>query len=130
MKVKCIHDKVTGDEWFQVPYGWPKGTRFGFLEVNKEYLVMGMFKGEGDLYCLIDDYGSIISYPIQLFEVVDSKIPDDWHFRMYTKQDPLYPYREAVWGYYELCFNDDHYDKLVDQDDEAQAIYFRVKFSD
>lgn len=101
-------------------------TEFG-LEIGKEFLVMGMLLGEGSLDYLIDDRGYISAYPYPLFKVVDNKIPSSWYFKTFLNTDKHYPYREAVWGYYELVFDDKHYEQLVDVEFAACQIYFRRK---
>jgi len=128
MRVKCLHN--TGKalmNYPRKPLGTSEITQYGILEVGKEYLVMGMLLGEGMLDYLVDDGGIISACPCQLFEVVDAKVNSHWYFRAYTKDDDVYPYREAVWGYYELCFVDDHYDQLIEKEEESHRIYFRRK---
>ena len=101
-------------------------TQFG-LEIGKEFLVMGMLYGEGDLDYLIDDGGYISAYPYPLFEVIDHRIPPTWYYKSFHHTDKLYPYREAVWGYYELVFDDKHYEQLVEAEQSALRIYFKRK---
>jgi len=86
-----------------------------------------MILGEGVLDYLIDDSGYVSTYPYPLFEVIDNRLPSSWFFKSLKNTDENYPYREAIWGYYELVFDDDHYEKLVDVIEEAQRIYFRRK---
>jgi hypothetical protein len=76
---------------------------------------------------LIDDGGFVSAYPYPLFEVIDSKIPYGWFFKSFKNTDENYPYQEAIWGYYELVFENSHYEKLVDVNEEAMRIYFRRK---
>lgn len=102
-------------------------TKYGGLTIGKEYLVMGMLLGEGCLDYLIDHGGYVSAYPYPLFETVDNKIPSSWFFKSLKNTDENYPYQEAIWGYYELVFDDNHYEKLVDADEEAKQIYFRRK---
>lgn len=136
MKVRCIYN--TGEDirgYENKPlikkeelgrFGSTGHTEFG-LTVGKEYIVMGMIFGEGSLDYLIDDGGYASTYPYPLFEVIDNKLPSGWFFKSLKNTDENYPYQEAVWGYYELIFDTDHYEKLVDIDEEAQRIYFRRK---
>lgn len=88
---------------------------------------MGIMLSEGTLDYLIDDNGYVSTYPYPLFEVTDNKLPSSWFFKSLKNTDKNYPYQEAIWGYSELVFDDTHYGKLVDVDEEALRIYFRRK---
>lgn len=136
MKVRCVYNTgkvlreydnkpLSKDELGQ--FGTTEYTEFGLI-IGKEYLVMGMMLGEGTLDYLIDDGGYIFAYPYPLFEITDNKLPSSWFFKSLKNTDENYPYQEAIWGYYELVFDETHYEKLVvDIDEEALRIYFRRK---
>lgn len=135
MRVRCINN--TGKSLRQYEYkplnrnqigrfGATEDTQFG-LGIGAEFLVMGLLFGEGSLAYLIDDDGCISAYPSPLFEVIDHKIPSAWYYKAFHCTDENYPYREAVFGYYELVFDDKHYDELVDAKDSAYRIYFKRK---
>lgn len=135
MKVRCIYNTgdslrvyenkfLSNDELGK--FGTTGQTEFGVI-LGKEYIVMGMILGEGILTYLIDDSGYVSAYPYALFEVIDNKLPASWFFKSLKNTDKNYPYQEAIWGYYELVFDDDHYEKLVDIDEDAQRIYFKRK---
>ena len=108
------------------PLSVSNDTQYGQLEIGKEYLVMGMVLFDEQLCYLIDD-GIISVCPYQLFEVIDSRITSTWHFRALTKNDVMFPYIRTIWGYYEMCFVDDHYQQLVEAEEEAYRIYYRRK---
>jgi hypothetical protein len=135
MKIRCIYN--TGEDIRPYEnrvlnknelgrFGATGYTQFG-LTIGKEYLVMGMLLGEGSLDYLIDDGGYVSAYPYPLFEVIDNKLPSNWFFRSLKNTDEFYPYQEAIWGYYELVFDDTHYEKLVDADETAMRTYFKRK---
>ena len=127
MKVICKSNTgkaLTGYE--RKPLGCSEITQYGQLEIGKEYLVMGMIMSKGYLSYLVDD-GVISACPYQLFEIIDNKLTSNWYFKAFTKDDDIYPYQEAVWGYYELCFDTNHYEQLVDMEENAMRIYFRRK---
>ena len=135
MKVRCLYntgevlrnyDKKTLEKDKLGRFGATSNTCFG-LVINKEYVVMGMILGEGVLDYLIDDGGYVSAYPYPLFEVLDNQLPQSWYFRSLKDTDKNYPYQEAIWGYYELAFDDDHYEKLVEMDEESIRIYFKRK---
>lgn len=128
MIAKCIYN--TGRaliSYERKPLGTSEQTQYGELEVGKEYLVMGMIMRNGYLTYLIDDSGIISACPCQLFEVLDNIIPTNWYFKSFTKDFPNYINQEAIWGYYELVFDDNHHEKLIEMNEEAHRIYFRRK---
>ena len=128
MKIKCIYN--TGqqliDNEIELP-GIFKETIFGLLEIGKEYLVMGIIYGEGEVDYLIDDSGIVSACPYQLFQILDNKLSSNWYFRTFSISDDIYPFQQALIGYHELCFNTNHYENLVNMEDEALRIYFRIK---
>jgi len=122
MKVLCKHND---------PDYPPKGISSHFyygLELQKEYLVMGIIlTEENQLWYLIDE-GNPSCFPSQLFEVTDAAISSGWCFKICTKDDRVFPFKKvAIWGYYELVFDETHYEQLVDREREALHIYFRRK---
>ncbi len=135
MKVKCIYN--TGEALRPYEYkplekevfgrfGASANTEFG-LTIGEEFLVMGMILGKDCLTYLINDGSLIGCYPYALFEVIDNKLPNSWFFKSFKNTDEMYPYQESVWGYYELVFDVNHYEKLVEMDEEASRIYFKRK---
>lgn len=100
----------------------------GEVGIGREYLVMGLIIFETYQAYLIDDNGFISACPCQLFEVIDSKVNSNWHFRITEKNEDIYPFIQALFGYDELCFDKKAYENLiVEKDEEAQRIYFRRK---
>jgi len=135
MKIRCKHNTGKDLRAFESKslkkdllgrFGATEHTQYGVV-IDKEYIVMGMLLGEGTLDYLIDDGGYISAYPYPLFEVINNKLPSSWFFKALKNTDENYPYQEAIWGYYELVFENSHYEKLVDVDEEATRIYFRRK---
>ncbi len=135
MKVRCIYN--TGEDlraFENKPLSKDELGRFGATEytqyglvIGKDYIVMGMILGEGTLDYLVDDGKYVSAYPYPLFEVIDNKLPSNWFFKSLRNLDENYPYQEAIWGYYELVFDNSHYEKLVDADEETMRTYFRRK---
>ena len=137
MKVRCIYN--TGEALRPYEYqslgknvlgrfGATGYSQYGEITVRAEYLVMGIIIFQAYQAYLIDDNGFIAACPCQLFEVIDDKIGSNWHFRMVEKGEDIYPFVQAVFGYYELCFDKKSYENLIVEKDEAtQGIYFRRK---
>lgn len=128
MKAKCKYNtgKILLD-YTRRPLGTSAITEYGELEIGMEYLVMGMIMSNGYLNYLIDSGGVISACPYQLFEVTSSHLSSNWYFRAFTKEDNNYVNVEAVWGYFELCFIDDHYEQLIEMKETAHLIYFKRK---
>lgn len=109
-------------------FGSTGSSIYGGVEIGTEYLVMGIIIFETYQGYLIDDNGYISVCPCQLFEVVDSKINSNWFFRAVEKDEVIYPFIQAFFGYQELCFDKNAYENLIVEKDEAyQRIYFKRK---
>lgn len=123
MKVKCIYNTGIAYEGDKMPDGFMPTSKF-YVEIGEEYFVMGLSLWQRQLSYLIDVDGKPGWYPKQLFEISDHEI-FHFYFRTYTKEES--PYLEALWGYFELCFEEGYYDKLLDRDERAMEIYFHRK---
>ena len=111
MKVLCKHndpDNISSEV--------PNNFDFG-LELEKEYLVMGIVLAEKQLWYLIDEKGKPSFYPFQLFQVTETLMNSNWYFKLYNEDDGIFPFgKEAMWGYLELCFDNSHYEQLIDSE--------------
>jgi hypothetical protein len=137
MKVRCLYN--TGEALRPYEYkslekemmgrfGATGHTKYGELDIGKGYLVMGIIVFETYQAYLIDDSGLISACPCQLFEIIDDRLTPNWHFRLVEKGEDIYPFIQAIFGYYELCFDKKSYENLiVEMDEEYQRIYFRRK---
>ena len=120
MKVLCKYNN---------PDNPPKNTTSDFdygLELEKEYLVMGMMLCENQLWYLIDE-GNPNFYPKELFDITDSCLSKKWYFKPYSEDENMYTHIQAIWGYYELIFDEAHYEQLVCREREALELYFKRK---
>lgn len=98
------------------------------IEIGKEYLVMGVIIFQTYQAYLIDDKGFIAAYPCQLFKISDTTLNSNWHFRIVDKDEDIYPFVQAIFGYPELCCDKNAYENLiVEMDTNAQQIYFKRK---
>ncbi len=138
MKVRCINNTGEALRLHELKpinrrevfgrFGASANTEYGGLDIGKEYLVMGVIIFESYQAYLIDDNGLISACPCQLFEVIDDKITLNWHFRLVEKEEDIYPFIQAIFGYPELCFDKKTYENLiVDMKEEYQRIYFHRK---
>jgi hypothetical protein len=137
MKVRCM--KNTGEALRPYEYkplekgmlgrfGVTGYSQYGEIGIGREYIVMGLIIFETYQAYLIDDSGFISACPCQLFEVVDNKVNSNWHYRLIEKDEDIYPFVQAVFGYPELCSDKKAYENLiVEMEEDAQRIYFRRK---
>ncbi|MBW7877459.1 MAG: hypothetical protein H3C47_15890 [Candidatus Cloacimonetes bacterium] len=122
MKIICKHNKSSN-----LPSGTPSNFNYG-LELEKEYLVMGMVLAENQLWYLVDEHGKPDFYPYQLFQVTEASLGHNWHFKLYSDDDGVFPFnKQSIWGYSELCFDKKHYEGLVDREPGALQLYFMRK---
>jgi hypothetical protein len=124
MKAICKHN--TGDFFKEneLPTGFFSSSIFN-LEIEKEYLVMGIMLSEKFIFYLLDENGKPYWYPSKLFQVNDNKISPDWYFKSFLEDDSIDI--DAIWGYSELCNEEDYSDRLMDRDNSAMRIYFKRK---
>jgi hypothetical protein len=109
-------------------FGVSKNSVFNEIKIGREYFVMGIIVFETYQAYLIDDNGFITTCPCQLFEIIDNRLNSEWHFRTISNKESIYPFVQAVFGYYELCCENNSYENLiVDKMNEAQRTYFRRK---
>jgi len=138
MKVRCLYNRGEDLRLFEYKplikdmigrFGATGYTEYNELEIGKEYLVMGLIFFETYQAYLIDDNGLISTCPCQLFEIIDSRVNTaNWHFRIMDKTENIYPFIQAILGYYELCNDKKAYEKLIiEKEEEACQIYFKRK---
>ena len=136
MKVRCIyntgealrpHEYKPLEKRMMGRFGVTGCSEYNGLKIGKEYLVMGIIIFETYQAYLID-YGFISACPCQLFEIVDEKVNTNWHFRLIDKNEDIYPFIQAIFGYPELCSDRKAYENLiVEMEEYAEQIYFRHK---
>ncbi|WP_439580838.1 hypothetical protein [Dyadobacter bucti] len=137
MKIRCIsntgmtlrsyeYEPITNKEVFG-RFGISEMGEYG-IEIGKEYLVMGLIVFQIYQAYLVDDNGHVSTYPCQLFEVLDDKVNLNWHFRLTEKEEDIYPFVQAIFGYSELCSDKKAYENLIiEMKEDALRIYFRRK---
>ncbi len=137
MKIKCLYNKGEDLRAYENKSNLKKGElgRFGVTEytqfgltISKEYLVMGIIIFKTHQAYLIDDDGFISTFPCQLFEIIQDGLVNNWHFRLINKEEVIYPFVQAVFGYPELCYDKKAYENLiVEKTEEAERTYFKRK---
>jgi hypothetical protein len=124
MKVKCLaaSGKALFPRTLQIHN---LESRFSPLEPGEIYTVYGIYLWKGNLhYLVVPRYKGVDQNPFydpaELFEVIDSHIPDDWYYTWLGNSEA----DEAIWGYRELALDyPNHNDKLMDRDPEALRLF-------
>lgn len=129
MKVKCIETKARELNVFydkSIRYHDTDFSGHGLL-INEIHLVMAMvlYKDTKYLYYLVDINGKPNWFPNELFEVTDNSLPTQWSFKIFNDESDVDVY--CIWGYDEICNNEEHYDQLIERENEALMIYFNNK---
>lgn len=137
MIIKCISNKgeyLRGYEYKKLNkdvfgrFGASGYTEYAELQVGKEYLVMGIVIFESHQGYLIDDDEFITIVPCQLFKILDSSFIGQWYYRLIEKDEENYPFIQAIFGYYEFCFDKKSYQNLIiEKDEESIQTYFQRK---
>lgn len=138
MKVRCIlntgealrpyeYNPITNKNVFG-RFGVSENTEYSEIKIGQEYLVMGLIIFSSYQAYLLDDNTFIAAYPCQLFEISDDKVGSKWHFRLIEKEEDIYPFVQAILGYYELCFDKKAYENLIiEKNPEDHRLYFKRK---
>lgn len=91
------------------------------LTVETQYRVCAMSLYAGSVMVLVcADTGLPDWYPIQLFRVEDSSIPNEWRFAFYRDSAHL----QALWGYEDMIDDESHYDGLLEREVRALEKFF------
>lgn len=95
------------------------------LELDKEYLVMGVFNGSDGLDFLIDFDDFPIAYSALHFEIIDNQIPSTWMFKAHVDPvDGQFEVKSRL-GYREFALEEDHYVRLVERNRPDVEIYLQ-----
>ena len=107
------------------------GVRYE-LTIDRDYVVLGMFIWETTLCFVVNgDHGRPVAVPAGLFAEDSGSLPSDWYFALGPGirlsgpslwERPLV----AAWGYRELVEEQGHLDALLDGDDAACALFYRL----
>lgn len=125
MKIRCIANTGKDLSKLTIESGQLVTTIYP-LDIGKSYSVYGIDVWRGCIDYLIDIGDHPGWYPAELFEVVDSVVPSEWHFSFngYNQDYPLY----GVFGYKEMVFDSKkHNSDLLDWEPAARALFFKRK---
>ncbi len=122
MKVNCIYNDPKN-----LPKNIPNNFDYG-LDLHTKYLIMSILLCENkQLWYLVDENGRPSFFPCQIFKIIDNKM-DLGYFNLIDWEDNVYPLnKKLIWGYYEICFDKNHYENIIDREEKALQIYFKRK---
>ena len=124
MKVKCIYNKL-------VDLSIETREKIGIelkslypIDVDEEFNVYGQFVDKkGIIHYLVASEHRMYNpdwFPSELFEIIDKSIPTNWYFTEVSNSNIV-----AIWGFYELVYDRDFFDNLIEGDYEAISIFLK-----
>lgn len=132
MKVKCVANTGAALSEKQILKGNTRESAYEWLKVGKIYNVYGILLIQDTLnYLVVGEYPNAIYFePVELFKLIDNKIPPDWYFKPSIELVPaeklIDPF-SATWGYKELAIDIRHSDRLLEREPEDIKIFLKRK---
>ena len=124
MQVKCINNEGYLLSRNSVKQGKEQRTKHKGLKVNSLYEVHGIVIFQEDvLYLLIDEFDMPMWYVAELFDIIDSKISKDWHYKFHGYNDRG---MTSICGYKELVDSKEHYNGLIEQNKNDIQIFRNI----
>lgn len=122
MKIKCKSNQANYLSEKSLCVSGTINTIFP-LEIGKIYIVYSICLWEGTLKFLTVGEENLPSwYPAELFDVVDKILPLEWYCDVRSGEE-----LEAIWGYREIVFDGNHYDGLLEREDNAVRFFLKRK---
>ena len=119
MKVVCTSNSGGSLSDKYLKSGYTDSSVFD-LQPQLEYSVYGICIWRNLLLYLVVGEGSLPHWdPAELFQVIDSRIPESWYFAFFGYSEEL----NAIWGYSELVNNEKYFDQLSNLEDPAVEIF-------
>ncbi|MCC8250036.1 hypothetical protein [Saccharothrix luteola] len=119
MRVVCAFNKGSDLARQRFDAGYSPATEF-HLTVGGEYDVHAMALWESGLVIMVvDDTGLPRWQPVELFSIVDRRIPAQWEFGLGDPADVV----KALWGYPSLVRDPDHHDSLSELVPNALEVF-------
>ena len=121
MRVRCLsNDGRSLSENYKNSDGYTAESNFD-VAIGKEYQVFAMSLWSGAILVLLSDENHLPSwFPIELFLIIDPRLPSNWSFVSTLENS----YLQALWGY-ELMVSDPlHYDGLLEREPAALRSFY------
>ena len=103
-----------------------KSTNFN-LEIGALYSVYSIVLINGVVrYLTLDRWQTVpFWYPAELYTIEDPLLPPGWYFKYFFP--PTCVGVEALWGYKEMIFDSQHFNDLIEREDEAVRTFIKRK---
>ena len=124
MKVRCLYNLGESlSEYTRKHAGYFNAAKFP-INIGDLYNVYGQIIFKGVLEYLIRGAGENYPswYPAELFEVVDTQLYLDWHFK-YDRDNDI----SAIWGFQELVEDENFLYELEDRNKKAIETFLERK---
>lgn len=97
------------------------------LEIGDTYNVYSISLYKGILnYLTIDRWNTYpFWFPAELFSIENPSVPQNWYFRF--NNPPTRGGLEALWGYWDMVHDPNHYDNLIERESNALKVFFEEK---
>lgn len=123
MRVLCIHNLGRNLSAELLKTGYTIHSEFP-VSIGKEYSVFGMKIWEGFILVLLSDDNRLPNwFPISLFMLTDSRLPEHWSFTSIPCDRDTHEVR-GLWGYDRLITDETHHDALLEREPEALRHFY------
>ena len=133
MIVKCIYNLGKNIPLTNRCNGEDDGTDFSYIKKEHEYVVYGLEFYPNTMHCLIcAEEGNPYWTPIDLFEIIDHRLPSDWLICVPRFHEPFnFLYKncdiQTLIGYSELVTSVSHYEGIIEREEDDLIKYFYEK---
>jgi hypothetical protein len=118
MKVQCVYN--SNEKFFKKKYKYQFPENYEKdLIIGKKYNVYGLlFYDDKFKYLIFDENNTPFWCLNNLFEILDNKISNYWYIKFFQEEYQI----DAIWGYYELVNEEEHYDNLLKENKDNLII--------
>jgi hypothetical protein len=121
MRVICNSDSGRSLSKGLLALGYTPQSNFA-VSIGREYRVYAMSLWQGVIMVLLKDDTRLPNwFPIPLFTVTDSHLPENWLFSSHNGDESC---SRTMWGYDKLVTDVAHYDLLIEKHPEALKIFY------
>lgn len=133
MKARCISNtknklRINGN--LEQSMNFFGNGKFENLKIDVIYEVYSIIIYDGDVFFLLagQNIGDPERFPAELFEIIDSTIPDFWTTKVFTLDNPhkTQPDTQMIMGYDRFVNDDDHHYGVIDARGEDLDYFYEI----